>query len=254
MGRRPGASRPILGRMMRRRLVMSATVATVVGVAGSLAVAPATAAPSVGPDVSSYQHPNVSLINWFAVRAAGQQIAMVKATESLNYVNPYFVPDSLTMRAAGLIRGTYHYADPSQSAAAQALFYAGVVLGQNGMLDLPPVLDLENSGGLNPTDLAAWVREFFATLESLTGRKTILYTYPKFWDTAMGSTTEFADHPLWIASYNGQAAPEMPHGGWSTWTFWQYTDSGQLPGIPTPVDLNRFNGTPSQLQTMGNAT
>ncbi|OPX16964.1 GH25 family lysozyme, partial [Gordonia sp. i37] len=83
---------------------------------------------------------------------------------------------------------------------------------------------------------------------------TILYTYPKFWDTAMGGTTEFGDPPLWIASYNGQSAPEMPHGGWSTWTFWQYTDSGQLPGIPTPVDLNRFNGTTPQLQTMGNAS
>lgn len=226
------------------------------GVAGILPVlgaGSAAAAPQAGPDVSSHQHPGGALINWFAVRAAGQQIAMVKATESTWYVNPYFVPDSLTMRAAGLVRGTYHFADPSRPAAAQALLYASVVLGQNGALDLPPVLDLESSGGLSPTALQAWVRQFFAVLEPITGRKTILYTYPVFWNTAMGSTREFADHPLWIASYNGQSAPQMPNGGWKTWTFWQYTDSARIAGIPTAVDMNRYNGTVAALRAYGNA-
>ncbi|GAB16549.1 putative lysozyme [Gordonia effusa NBRC 100432] len=230
------------------------TLAATAIAAGTLSTAaPATAAPQVGPDVSSHQHPGSTFINWFAVRAAGQQLAMVKATESTWYVNPYFVPDSLSMRAAGLIRGTYHYADPSRSATAQALFYATTVLGQNGILDLPPVLDLEATGGLGPRALAAWVREFFGTLEAITHRKTIIYTYPHFWNTAMGGTREFGDHPLWIASYNGKAAPEMPRGGWRTWTFWQFTDHGRLAGVPTRVDLNRYNGSIAGLRRYGNA-
>lgn len=232
-------------------MIMTAAVATTVGMSGAVVTAPASAAPQVGPDVSSYQHPGGASINWFAVRAAGQQIAMVKATESTWYVNPFFIPDSLEMRAAGLIRGTYHFADPSRSAAAQAIFYATIVLGQNGMLDLPPVLDLENSGGLSPTALAAWVREFCTTLEGFTGRKTIIYTYPRFWNIQMGGTHEFADHPLWIASY--KPVPEMPNGGWTTWTFWQFTNAGRIPGISTPVDLSRFNGSIAQLRTYGNA-
>ena len=44
------------------------------------------------------------MIDWFAVRAAGHRFAMVKATEGLDYINPYFVPDSLLIRAAGLAR------------------------------------------------------------------------------------------------------------------------------------------------------
>jgi len=235
----------------KNKIVLSAAaiaVATTVAVSGG-AVASATPA---GPDVASYQHPGGASINWFAVRASGQQIAMVKATESLNYVNPFFVPDCLIMRAAGLIRGTYHYADPSQNPVAQALFYASVVLGQNGPMDLPPVLDLESSGGLSPAALSGWLSQFFGTLESITGRKTIIYTYPRFWNTAMAGSHAFADHPLWIASYGGNA-PVMPNGGWNTWTFWQYTDNGRLPGVPAAVDLNRYNGTPQQLASYGNS-
>lgn len=238
--------------VLRRRLITATALAATIGMSAAVG-ATADAAPQVGPDVSSHQHPGGASINWFAVRASGQQLAMVKATESTWYVNPYFVPDSLAMRAAGLIRGTYHYADPSRPAAPQAIFYATMVLGQNGILDLPPVLDFENSGGLGPRALAVWLREFFAVLEPLTGRKTILYTYPQFWNTAMAGTPEFADHPLWIASYRGGSGPLMPRGGWRTWTFWQFTDSGWLPGVPTRVDLNRYNGSIAGLRAYGNA-
>lgn len=238
--------------MILRRTIMSTALALTIGASGALGGTAAVAAPQVGPDVSSHQHPGGTPINWFAVRAAGQQMAMVKATESTWYVNPHFIEDSLAMRAAGLVRGTYHYADPSKSASAQALFYATIVLGQNGILDLPPVLDLEHSGGKSPAALRAWVREFFSTLEAITHRKTIIYTYPNFWNNQMGGTREFADHPLWIASYRG-GSPQMPRGGWRTWTFWQFTDSGRLPGVSAPVDLNRFNGTIAQLRAYGNA-
>lgn len=225
-----------------------------VATAAAIGAGPAAASPApVGPDVSSYQHPNGASINWFAVRAAGQQIAMVKATESLSYVNPFFVPDSLVMRAAGLIRATYHYADPRLDPSAQAAFYAGIILGQNGPLDLPPVIDFESSGGLAPAQLQQWLSRFLSTLESLTGRTTIIYTYPQFWQTAMANTTAFADHPLWIADYNGGNQPGPLPGGWITWTFWQYTNAGHIPGIADPVDLNTFNGSPAQLRAYGNS-
>src|SRR5262249_18700714 len=95
--------------------------------AGVLAVGPpavAAAPPVQDPGVASWQHPGGSGIDWFAVRASGHQFAMVKATESLSYVNPYFVQDGIGMRAAGISRGAYHYADPSQSPEAQAAFFA----------------------------------------------------------------------------------------------------------------------------------
>ncbi|QIS23354.1 glycoside hydrolase family 25 protein [Nocardia terpenica] len=213
----------------------------VVAAAGILSATGTAVAVPTGPDVSSWQHIDGRLINWFEVRASGNNFAMLKATEGLNYVNPYFVPDSLLMRAAGVARGTYHYAHPELPPEPQAALYAAVVLGQNGPLDLPPVLDLENSGGLPPAALIDWTHRYLNTVQALTGRVPIVYTYPRFWQTAMADTHDFATYPLWIADYRGNPQPEVP-GGWPTWTFWQTTDSGQVPGIAGSTDVNVYSG------------
>ncbi|NLG54087.1 MAG: glycoside hydrolase [Rhodococcus sp.] len=219
---------------------------------GALTSAVASAEPVRGPDVASWQHPGGAPIDWFAVRASGQTFAMVKATEGLNYVNPYFVQDSLQMRAAGLARGTYHYADPRESPEAQAAFYATVVLGMNGPGDMPPVLDLEDSRGVPPAQLIDWTHRYLSTVRSLTGRQPIIYTYPNFWRTAMADTREFTQYPLWIADYNGRNAPGPLPGGWPYWSFWQYTDSGRLPGIVSNVDLNNYNGSMGSFRDLAN--
>ena len=210
-------------------------------VAGIFSATGIAQAGPTGPDVSSWQHIDGRLIDWFAVRASGHQFAMVKATEGLDYVNPYFVPDSVLMRAAGVARGTYHYARPELPPEPQAALYAAAVLGQNGPLDLPPVLDMENSGGLPPAALIDWTHRYLNTVQALTGRVPIVYTYPRFWQTAMADSNEFHRYPLWIADYRGNAQPEVP-GGWPTWTFWQTTDSGSIPGIAGGTDVNVYSG------------
>ncbi|MBF6296206.1 glycoside hydrolase family 25 protein [Nocardia amamiensis] len=209
------------------------------------------AAVPTGPDVSSWQHPDGRMIDWLAVKRAGHDFAMVKATEGLSYVNPYFVTDSLLMFAAGMARGTYHYARPALPPEPQAAMYATVALGQNGPLDLPPVLDLEDSGGLAPPALIDWTRRYLATVQALTGRVPIIYTYPSFWRTAMADTAEFTRYPLWIADYRGNPQPEVP-GGWPTWTFWQTTDRGTIPGIAGRVDLNVYSGAQGDLARFAN--
>ncbi|WP_433660524.1 glycoside hydrolase family 25 protein [Nocardia sp. CA-128927] len=204
-----------------------------------------------GPDVSSWQHIDGRLIDWFAVKRSGHAFAMVKATEGVSYINPYFVADSLLMRAAGVARGTYHYARPNLAPEPQAAMYAAVVLGQNGALDLPPVLDLETTGGLPPAALIDWTRRYLSSVQALTGRTPIVYTYPNFWRTAMADTNEFTQYPLWIADYRGNEAPEVP-GGWSTWTFWQTTDSGGIDGIAGHTDLNVYSGAQGDFARFAN--
>lgn len=226
----------------RRTRVRSALAPLVV--AGTLAVggpAVASAGPINGPDVASWQHPGGAAINWFAVRASGHEFAMVKATEGLDYVNPHFVEDGIGMRAAGVARGAYHYADVRQSPEAQAAFFAStampIVAG-----GLPPVLDLEDAKGLPPGAVIDWTHRYLNAVQTLTGRQPIIYTYPNFWRTAMANTTEFTQYPLWIADYNGGNAPGPLPGGWRHWTFWQYTDSGRIPGVNAAIDLNYYGG------------
>lgn len=229
--------RTVAGPKVRR----SSAALSLLAVAGILSgTGIATAGPS-GPDVSSWQHVDGRMIDWNAVRASGHNFAMLKATEGLNYINPYFVQDCLTMRAAGVARGTYHFAHPELPPEAQAIMYATATLGQNGPLDLPPVLDLETTGGLKAPALVDWTHRYLNTVRALTGRTPIIYTYPNFWRTAMGDSNQFHEFPLWIADYAGKAQPQVP-GGWPTWTFWQTTDKARVPGIAGGTDVNIYSG------------
>lgn len=201
-----------------------------------------------GPDVSSWQHIDGTKIDWHKVRSSGHDFAMVKATEGLDYINPHFVQDCLVMRAAGVARGAYHYADVRLSPEAQGAYYAAVVLGINGPGDLPPVLDLENSRGLPPNQLIDWTHRYLNTVQALTGRQPIIYTYPNFWRTAMADTHEFNHYPLWIADYNDTLGP-LP-GGWKNWLFWQFTDNGRIPGIEAPTDINEYSGAGGDIRRL----
>jgi GH25 family lysozyme M1 (1,4-beta-N-acetylmuramidase) len=225
-------------------------------VAASLTLAGTAAADVTGPDVSGWQHPSGASVDWNAVRSAGHDFTFVKATEGSTFTNAYFAGDWANVAAAGLYRGAYHYARPTTaagSAAAQARYFAATIGDQSRPLTMPPTLDMEEAGNLTPAQLVAWTKSFLTTLQGLTGRTPIIYTYPYFWRTAMGGSTAFTAYPLWIASY-GTAAP--PTLGWPHWTFWQYSATGSVRGIPGAgaIDVNRFNGSMSDLATLALTT
>lgn len=238
--RRTRASRPV------RTLVAAAAAGAVLASGASV-----VHARPAGPDVASWQHPGGAPIDWGAVRGAGNEFAIVKATEGLTYVNPYYLQDSLGIKAGGMLRGTYHYADVALPAAPQAALYAAVSVGNGLPGDLPPVVDIEDAKGRSPAQLSAWLREFLATTEELTGRTPMIYTYPHFWRTAMGNTCEFGAYPLWVAEYTGGDGPSLPLPGcWGQWAFWQHTDSAHIPGVAGGVDRNVYGGVAGPLATM----
>jgi hypothetical protein len=76
----------------------------------------------------------------------------------------------------------------------------------------------------------------------------IVYTCGAFWKEKMGNSAAFTRYPLWLASY-GVSTPAMV-GGWSSFTFWQFTASGRMDGLSGSTDLNMFNGTAATLEAM----
>jgi GH25 family lysozyme M1 (1,4-beta-N-acetylmuramidase) len=235
----------------RRRLF--AVVALTLALIGGAAV-PAGAL-LTGVDVASWQHPNGAAIDWRQVRAAGHSFAFVKASEGTTYRNPYFVGDFAGAGNAGLFRGAYHYARPAyplSTAVAQARYFVSTTGSLGGALDLPGVLDLEESGGLSKADLAQWARIWLGEVERLTGRPPIVYTGYYFWRDQVGNPTDIGlRNRLWLASYpadpNSTTFRPLVPAGWATWTFWQYTSTGRVPGIVGDVDLNRFCCDPAGL-------
>jgi len=78
---------------------------------------------------------------------------------------------------------------------------------------------------------------FVRALTAHYGRRPIIYTAPDFYD----------DNELWrvpgvdfwlrsVAAPVGERYPGQP------WTFWQYSSTGLVQGIPGRVDLNVFAG------------
>jgi GH25 family lysozyme M1 (1,4-beta-N-acetylmuramidase) len=236
------ADRPRLSRLATKLVAGTAAVACLFGGAAY--------ADTTGIDVSKWQHG--SSLNWEKVRADGVTFAFIKATEAANYTNPYFDGDWAGARRAGVFRGAYHFARPSVgSAARQARYFVHKAGTFQGRGVLPPVLDLESSGGLGVASLREWSRTWLQTVTRLTGRKPMIYTSPYFWESALGNAQGFTDYRLWVAHY-GTTHPRVP-GGWKTWTFWQRSSTGRITGISGAVDINRFNGTRTQLARLAQA-
>jgi GH25 family lysozyme M1 (1,4-beta-N-acetylmuramidase) len=230
-------------------VALAAAVATPI-VTGTVAGA-ATVKIISGPDVSHYQHPSGKAINWVKVAKAGKTFAISKATEGTTYTDPYFATDYPAELAAGLVHGSYHFAHPAlpinSTALAQAKFFSATVGPVNIADTLPPALDLEQTGGLDPAQLVTWAQDFLLDLRTLTGRTPMLYTYPNFWDNDLADASALSRYPLWMAEFGTSTAPVAD--------LWQYTDDAHIKGIPDGTDESKFLGTTGQpWATLSNGT
>ena len=218
----------------------------------------------LGVDVSHYQ----GTINWSTL-AAQKDFAIIKGTGSdgsndTNYLDSQFTTNANGARAAGMIFGTYHFADPSSTttdAVAQAdymIAHSGIGM-ENG--NLPPMLDLE-SGSTDPTTISNWANAFCYRIYARLGVKPVIYsssgTYASYVNSSVYNTWKLVD-----ANYGSSdgvytdSSTAVDTGGpsstghWATWTMWQYNSVATVPGIGTdPVDSDVFNGTLAQLQAM----
>ncbi|KUL43093.1 hydrolase [Streptomyces sp. NRRL F-4489] len=234
----------------RAGLAAAIAAASLAGTALTAQPARADARP-LGHDISAHQ----KHIDWRAARAKGARFVYIKATESHSYRSPSFAAQSRGARAAGLLRGAYHFAVPSASSGTrQARFF--LAHGGHWKRDgwtLPPALDIERNPyragkpcyGLGRAALVRWIRAFSDEVRRATGRRPVIYTTAPWWNRCTGGSRAFgATHPLWLADYTGAARPPA---GWRVASIRQYAARGPLPG-----DQDRWNGTPAQLRKFAN--
>ena len=196
-----------------------------------------------GIDVSKWQ----GVINWPMVRAAGKRFAITKATEGIGYEDGKYDANKAGALGNGIAFGAYHFARPdlnptNANAVAEADWFVNTAGYQAGMII--PTLDLERSGGKSDAALISWVKSWVGRVYERLGVKPMIYASPNFWQTNMGNTSWFADNGydvLWVAHW-GVTSPSVPANNWGgkSWTFWQYTSDGVVPGIDGRVDLDRY--------------
>ncbi len=217
-----------------------------------------------GIDVSDWQGD----IPWQHV-AGGASFVYVKATEGIGFLSKTYAAQYDGAKAAGLYAGSYAFGRPDDGQpAAQADYFidnasltpdiSGVARATDAKT-LPPMLDIEwpyaHNGhlvapypcyGLSQSEMVAWIKGFVDEVKARTGSVTTIYTAAGWWNECTGGSADFADDPLFVASYN-KGTPHLPVG-WTQWTIWQYTDKGKLPG-----DQNRFHGSTADLAALAMA-
>ena len=200
-------------------------------------------------------------IDWPKVRATGQRFVFIKATESTGYKDPTFHDNWLGAKSTGILRGAYHFFRCNVDATKQADLFIAYVKSFNDVGELPPVLDIETNDGQRRDKIIPAAKTWLDQVESAFGKKPIIYSgqyflQDYFSETGGGPPSWSKDYPLWLAQYPNQftpgSQPFLPRG-WFSWTFWQYSEKGQVNGINARVDLNLFNGTLEELYAFAGA-
>ena len=97
-------------------------------------------------------------------------------------------------------------------------------------------MDFESFGDLTKTEINKIGLTFLQEVERLSGKQAILYsnayTASNIWN---GENTNY---PLWVADYGVESPTNS--GTWNSWAGWQYTDTGEVSGINTYVDRDKF--------------
>jgi len=195
-----------------------------------------------GMDVSVYQ----GNINWTQAKADGIQYAIIRVSDGLNSPDSKFDQNWSGSRAAGVIHGAYQFFEPGQDPIAQADMLLAKIGGVLKSDDLPPMIDVEVTGGLAPAQVAAKVKQWIAHVKAKVGRDPIVYTGYYFWRDSVGGANVLPS-VLFHAQYTTAACPNIADP-WTTWAFWQYSSSGAVAGISGNVDMDRWNGTLAQLK------
>jgi len=194
---------------------------------------------SIGFDVSEYQ----GVIDWTKIDSIEDlyplDYVFIRSTAGKNKVDACFKENWAGAGKKGLVRGAYHYYRPNENSLEQAAHFILNVRLKEG--DLPPVLDIEKIPENQSMDsLIVGLHRWCDAIEKHYKVPPIIYSGQKYYDDFLRD--EFKGYVFWIANYNFFVEDIE-----DDWMFWQFTESAEIEGIPTPVDLNIHNGPKSRL-------
>ena len=195
-----------------------------------------------GVDVSAHQH----AIDWQQVADAGVQFAFVRlgnrgATEGILYEDEYFMANATGAHQAGIPVSAYFFsqaiseeevqeeADLALSlltkAEAEGVRFEAVAFDHEAV-------DVEGAraNDLSGDTLSAFAISFCERMERA-GYEPLVYGNQR--DLGKLDKVIHSAYPLWLAEYE-VAAPTAQFD----FILWQYSNAGNIPGIPTEVDLN----------------
>ncbi len=195
-----------------------------------------------GIDVSDHQ----GEIDWQAVADAGYEFVFVRVgfrgygEEGTLNEDTMAIEYMQDAEAAGLEVGAYFFSQAlnEEEAAEEAVFAADVIKRSGVRMTLPLVYDPEYIEGtqgradnLSREQISANAHAFKEAAEEAMNCKTALYTN-LYWENNCFDNETLNDFEIWYADYN--ETPQTPY----QFTWWQYSETGSVPGIKGEMDLN----------------
>lgn len=181
------------------------------------------------PIVIDLSHHNTVPESFEEAKAAGIVGVIHKASEGGSYVDDKVDSRFYLAQQAGLLWGLYHFMRPGDQ-TEHAAFFVDVATNfgdENTLL----AVDHED-----PDVSLADLKVFLDEVVRLTGRLPVIYSGHVLKEQLDGKADpELDGYLLWLADYSAPAT--LPPGFKAYW-LWQYTDSGQVPGVTPPTDLN----------------
>jgi len=198
--------------------------------------------PVHGIDVSKWQGD----INWPTTKRGGIAFAFIKATEGGDHLDARFAENWANAGRAGMPRGAYHFYYFCRTPQEQARWFMRNV--PRDPAALPPVLDVEWNHQSktckrkpSPARIRQEMRTWMGLVQRHYGKKPVIYTTVDFYKD--NQLQRLSEGEFWLRSVAGHPREVYPGQSWS---FWQYTGTGRVPGISGDTDINVFSGSPRQ--------
>lgn len=218
-----------------------------------LALTPSVAFADAGVDTSQWQG-CITSARAKQAKASGVSFAFVKATEGAGgWRDSKFDCSARGFASAGVRLGAYHFARPdlnrgTAGAIAEADSFINATRQWIGR-GVIPVLDWEPGG--HWTRQTWWAKTWLDRVAAAYKTKPLLYISASIVKEADWSAVAAADYGLWLAGYpRGFKGERLRNPGpvpysVSPWKFaaaWQYSSTGNVPGVGSAVDVNWFYG------------
>jgi len=186
-----------------------------------------------GIDVSHHQ----KNIDWAQVRYwKGNKISFVyiKATEGATYIDKNYQQNFKGAKKNNLLVGSYHYFRTTSSVEDQFENFINNV--DKSKQDLIPLVDVEEKRNWNDSEFHKNFQKFLNMVENHFGQKPMIYTVNSFYNHHLSG--KYKSYHFLIGRY-GENSPNMRDK--SSWTIWQFSETGKVEGITKPVDIDVIN-------------
>lgn len=191
-----------------------------------------------GIDVSAYQ----GSINWESVKDAGITFAVARATVGQGKQDSYFVRNWNGMRVNNITPAAYHYFKGVDTGESQATNIKSALSKTDFDLDNDVLaVDVESNfnTGVSAPVMAETLNYLLGNISDIT--HVYIYSNYYYWENHVAwNMYDFSKYNLWVAYWSNSSTPIIP----TTWknqgyTWWQYSDKGNVNGISGNVDLDR---------------